>query len=109
MKEVTVYQFIEYHKQIQRWEQTGDVQAFLLSGQIKRFYDENRLRLTTLIKKGEEIYAKYFVLNEGGKGVKMSEATEGSPAKPLLNEGFTMEDFEAEIKEFNQQKISIKK
>jgi len=109
MKEVTVYQFIEYHKQIQKWERTGAIEAFFYSGQIKSFYQNNSLRLTTLIKKGEDIYAKYFVLNEDGKGVKMSEATEGSPAKPLMLEGVTMEEFEAEIKEFNQQKISIKK
>lgn len=68
------------------------------------FYKNNGIRIDTLYKKRNEIVKKYFVIENGDV---VSEG-EGENAKPKLREGMKQEDYDAELKTWEEAENTIK-
>lgn len=70
---------------------------------VKQFYNDNGIRIDTIIKKKNQILSDFFVM-EGGN-VKFSE---GEKPEPILKEGKTKDDYDKTVKEFMDGEVSIK-
>lgn len=130
---VTVYQLLEYNKQASQFK--NSFLEVILRRKINDFYSANGDAIRKHLKASNDILHEFFVIENDR--VKMDEIQTEIPntdpvpvltwweknvlrktvpapekkfkteQKPVMNEGKTMADFEAKMKAFNDQVISI--
>lgn len=102
MPQTTNRELFSYHDEILSWK--GSVMAVLLRGRIKTFYDNNGLRINTLVNKYDKLREKYFVLDEKGNQTFPPD----DPKTPIMQEGMTNEQWLEECDELMNTPTVIK-
>ena len=91
---------LAFHNELESLNKS--VVYYLLKGRIDDFYKQYGIRIESLIVRMNDIEKKYFVVE--GEQIKMEG--EGKDAKPVMQEGKTMEDLNKEMIELLKQPVS---
>ena len=94
---MTNQHLINYHNEILKLEEAGSILVQLNRSKIKEFRRHNLDKIKTLQKKINDMYERFFVIEEtpeGGKKIKMEG--EGEDKKAVYLEGKTEKEFAEE-------------
>jgi hypothetical protein len=98
---VTKSQLLGKHNEINSWKRNDSILSYWNQPKINEFYNNNRLRINTILEDFEAINMKYFVheKTEEGKWKVVTEG-EGAERKQVCHEGMTIEGHTEEIQKF---------
>lgn len=135
---IPTQQLIQYHNQIIDIQNKGHVLELLLRRKIIDFYQNNGIRLKSVLDESDKILNEHFVVDEGKvkmkkvmvevpaapytpevlswwdrniKGKKVSPAPQPTfkeEDKPIMQDGKTMDDYQKAMAEFNQKLVPFK-
>lgn len=99
---------VNYHNEIQRWEQEKSILCLLNRSKIKDFYSHNRYLIESISNEIFKISSKYFEMEDDSGSKKIKYTGEGQERAAVLLEDKTFEMFQDELNRFLNKKIEIK-
>ncbi len=104
---MTNQQLLNYHNEIQQWEQAGSILIQFNRSRIKEFYRYNGEKIHTLNNKLTRIFRTHFEYQEIEGKSQIMFTGEGKDKKPMFLAGKTEEDFNKERSELLNTLISV--
>lgn len=94
---------LQVHNQIDGWKKGGNALYYLLAGKVRDFYNQNGVRIQSLMDQQQAIFESYYEMTTKD-GVKQAVwEGEGKDRKPKLKEGVTEEQWKEAVKVFQEE------
>lgn len=94
-------QLLGKHNEINAWKRNDSLLAYFHKSKIDEFYNNNRIRINTILSDFEQINMKYFEHDKDEEGKwRVRIEGEGEARKQVCKEGMTVEGHTEEITRF---------